>query len=57
MVAPPLLSIKLQAPPLPSRILTRPQLLQMLEDGLEKRLTLVAAPAGYGKSTLLAAWH
>jgi len=37
-------------------ILNRPQLLQTLSGYRETRLTLVHAPAGYGKSTLLALW-
>jgi len=34
----------------------RPRLVQALDRGLDGMLTLVCAPAGYGKSTLLAAW-
>jgi len=34
----------------------RPELISRLSDGLERRLTLVSAPAGYGKTTLIAEW-
>jgi LuxR family transcriptional regulator, maltose regulon positive regulatory protein len=34
----------------------RPRLLDLLDRGTEGRLTLVSAPAGWGKTTLLAAW-
>lgn len=36
--------------------LPRPQLLATLEQAVNARLTLVIAPAGYGKTTLLSAW-
>lgn len=36
--------------------LVRPHLLQRLTLALQKKLTLVMAPAGYGKSTLVAQW-
>ena len=36
--------------------MSRPRLLDRLSEGLHKKLTLVSAPAGYGKSTLLGAW-
>lgn len=39
-----------------STLVPRPRLCQQLEMGLKGKLTLVAAPAGYGKSTLLTEW-
>jgi LuxR family maltose regulon positive regulatory protein len=45
---------KLQIPVLPPKTLDRPRLRARLADALGKRLTLVAADAGFGKSTLLA---
>jgi LuxR family maltose regulon positive regulatory protein len=50
--------LKAKVRPLRSRIrlLERPRLLQRLDSGLECNLTLVHAPAGYGKSTLLSDW-
>ncbi len=38
-------------------LIQRPALTGALEDGLDRRLVLVQAPAGYGKSTLLAQWR
>lgn len=37
-------------------IVERPQLLQMFLSGTRRRLTLVEAPGGYGKTTLLKSW-
>ncbi len=34
----------------------RPRLLERLEEGMERPLTVLCAPAGYGKSTLLGQW-
>jgi LuxR family maltose regulon positive regulatory protein len=53
-----LLSTKLYAPPLRTNLVPRPQLLYRLDEGLclGHRLTLVSAPAGYGKTTLVNAW-
>ena len=50
----PLLATKLNPPPLRQASVTRPRLLARLAAGLRGRLTLIAAPAGFGKSTLLA---
>ncbi len=36
--------------------MARPQLIEALHQGLSRKLTLIAAPAGYGKTTLAAAW-
>ena len=41
---------------LPSGAIARPALVQRLREGRGRALTLVSAPAGYGKSTLLAEW-
>jgi LuxR family maltose regulon positive regulatory protein len=41
---------------LPSDHVVRPRLTRLLDRGLERRLTLVSAPAGCGKTTLLSAW-
>ena len=48
---------KLRAPlPRPEQ-LDRPSLLEVLEDVYGHGLTLVSAPAGYGKTTLLSQWY
>jgi LuxR family maltose regulon positive regulatory protein len=54
----PLLATKLFIPPPRSGLVPRPRLLQRLNDGLRwgHRLTLISAPAGFGKTTLLSAW-
>jgi LuxR family maltose regulon positive regulatory protein len=36
--------------------LARPRLLTQLECGVEHKVTLISAPAGYGKTTLLVRW-
>ena len=41
---------------LPSGAIARPALVQRLRAGRGRSLTLVSAPAGYGKTTLLAEW-
>ena len=41
----------------PSQHVPRDLLLQRLADVISRRLTLVHAPAGYGKTSLLAQWH
>jgi len=51
-----ILSTKLSIPPLRSRSVQRPRLLQKLSQGLECGFALLSAPAGYGKTTLLTAW-
>lgn len=53
-----LLATKIRVPPLQSTLVSRPHLIQRLNDGIaqNRHLTLVSAPAGYGKSTLLSAW-
>jgi LuxR family maltose regulon positive regulatory protein len=38
-------------------LVPRPRLVEHLTNGLNGPLTLIAAPAGYGKTTLLSEWH
>ena len=54
----PLLSTKHSIPPAGTHLVERYHLLQKLTDGFSqgKRLLLVCAPAGYGKTTLVGAW-
>lgn len=51
-----LLLTKLGVPPCIPPLITRPRLLALLDAGLPRKLTLVAAPAGFGKTTLVAEW-
>ena len=50
------LQAKLRAPPVRSEYVERPRLTQLLEGGLGARLTLISAPAGFGKTALLGEW-
>jgi LuxR family maltose regulon positive regulatory protein len=52
----PLLATKLYLPPPRPNAVARPRLLARLNAGLHGRLTLISAPAGFGKSTLASAW-
>ena len=52
----PLLETKLYIPRLRRGLVTRPRLSERLSRGGESKLTLVSAPAGFGKTTLLAEW-
>lgn len=50
-----LLSTKLYIPPLPD-LVSRTRLIERLEAGTRGKLTLISAPAGYGKPTLVGEW-
>jgi len=52
----PLLRTKLQRPPIAPDIVPRDRLLELLNSGRQRPLTLISAPAGYGKSTLASRW-
>jgi LuxR family transcriptional regulator, maltose regulon positive regulatory protein len=52
----PILATKLYVPPPQSRVVLRPRLTERLVEGLHRRLTLISAPAGFGKTTLLSDW-
>jgi LuxR family transcriptional regulator, maltose regulon positive regulatory protein len=47
---------KLRAPVARHEQVIRPRLLELLGNASKRRITLVSAPAGYGKTTLLAQW-
>jgi LuxR family transcriptional regulator, maltose regulon positive regulatory protein len=53
---PPLLATKLHRPMPRAHLVRRPQLTARLTQGAAGPLTLVSAPAGFGKTTLLAEW-
>jgi LuxR family maltose regulon positive regulatory protein len=54
----PILATKLYRPPSRRRVVLRPRLVERLDDGLAAghKLTLVSAPAGFGKTTLVGEW-
>src|SRR5580692_5995930 len=51
-----LLATKLHVPAVPPDLVPRPRLAERLDEGLARGLVLVCAPAGYGKTVLLADW-
>src|SRR3712207_3701399 len=52
----PILLTKLSIPTTRSYVVPRPYLSKRLEEGIGCKLTLISAPAGFGKTTLLSAW-
>lgn len=52
----PLLETKLYVPRLRRGRVARPRLRERLSRGAESKLTIISAPAGFGKTTLLAEW-
>jgi len=56
METPAFLETKFQKPRIDDDLVSRPRLLEQINRGLERPLTLVSAPAGFGKTTLLSAW-
>ncbi len=52
----PLLETKLYVPKLRPSLVVRPRLHEHLSRGAKSKLTLISAPAGFGKTTLLAEW-
>src|SRR5664279_6129659 len=59
-MATPILVTKLYIPPPRLKIVLRPRLIERLNEGLPaggtQVVTLLSAPAGFGKTTLLSAW-
>jgi LuxR family maltose regulon positive regulatory protein len=52
----PFLATKLFIPPVRPHLVPRPRLIKRLDEGMDRKLTLLSAPAGYGKTTLLSEW-
>ncbi|MCB0167556.1 MAG: tetratricopeptide repeat protein [Anaerolineae bacterium] len=52
-----MLKTKLYIPPARPQLVPRPRLTRQLNQGLHRKLTLVAAPPGFGKTTLMSEWQ
>ena len=52
----PLVQTKLYIPQVRRGLVPRPRLSERLNPATQPRLTLISAPPGFGKTTLLAAW-
>lgn len=52
-----LLKTKITVPPARPNMVLRPRLTQRMNAAMRSPLTLIVAPAGWGKTTLLTAWH
>ncbi|MGB8645908.1 MAG: LuxR C-terminal-related transcriptional regulator [Anaerolineae bacterium] len=55
MVAP-ILATKLYIPPPRPQLVRRPRLIELLNEGLRRKLTLLSASAGFGKTVLVGEW-
>jgi LuxR family maltose regulon positive regulatory protein len=51
-----LLQTKFYVPPVRPDLVSRPRLIERMTAGLHRKLTLLSAPAGFGKTTLVAEW-
>jgi LuxR family maltose regulon positive regulatory protein len=51
-----ILATKLYIPPPRPKLVHRTRLIQQLNEGLHSKLTLISAPAGFGKTTLISEW-
>ena len=51
-----ILATKLYIPPPRAKIVLRPRLIERLNEGLHRKLTLISASAGFGKTTLVSEW-
>ena len=52
----PILSTKLYIPLPRTNVVLRPRLIERLNEGLDRKLTLISASAGFGKTTLVSEW-
>jgi len=51
-----LLTTKLYIPPVRPQLVSRQRLIEQLNSGIHRNLTLISAPAGFGKTTLIGEW-
>ena len=56
LMSTPILATKLYIPPPPPKVVVRSRLIERLDEGLQGRLILVSAPAGFGKTTVVSEW-
>ena len=52
----PILATKLYIPSTRPELVYRPRLIERLNEGLHRKLTLISAPAGFGKTSVLSEW-
>lgn len=53
---PPVLKARISVPPLREQVVARPRLVTRIDEALKRPFTLITAPAGFGKTTLLTHW-
>ena len=52
----PILTTKIYIPLPRPKVVLRPRLIEQMNEGLDRKLTLISAPAGFGKTTLVSEW-
>ena len=52
----PIIATKLFRPTVRLEVVHRPHLIARLDEGRQRKLTLISAPAGFGKTTLVSEW-
>ena len=52
----PILATKLYIPPPRPKVVLRSRLIEQLDEGMHRKLTLISAPAGFGKTALVSEW-
>ena len=55
-MASPLITTKLYIPSTRQELVPRPRLVEWIDEGLRRKLSLISAPAGFGKTTLVTVW-